>query len=76
MNTMTKRGQIDNVITYEHYCDETNDMTNIDPKYITLGSVCIVLHGAAGLQIYMADSQKNWVLLSGVIPSSEEEDNG
>lgn len=76
MNIMTKRGQEDNIITYEHYCDETSDMTNIDPKYITLGSVCVVLHGTTGLQIYMADSQKTWTLLSGAASSSEEEDNG
>lgn len=67
----SKRGQMDNVITYEHYCDQTSDMVNIDPKEITLGSVCIVIHGTAGLQIYMADSNKNWNLLSGATSNNQ-----
>lgn len=62
-NIMTKRGQQDNVITYEHICDTTADMNNIDPKYITLGSVAIVLKGSAGLEVYMATSNKEWIEL-------------
>lgn len=60
MNIMTKRGQQDNVITYEHFCDTTADMANINPDYITLGSVCVVVDGDAGLEIYIADSNKQW----------------
>ena len=60
-NIMTKRGQHDNVITYEHICDETADLQNIDPEYITLGSVALVLDGNAGLEVYMAKSDKTWV---------------
>lgn len=60
-NIMTKRGQHDNVVTYEHICDETADLQNIDPSYITLGSVALVLDGAAGLEVYMAKSDKTWV---------------
>lgn len=60
-NIMTKRGQQDNVITYEHICDTTADMANIDSKYITLGSVCVVLEGSAGMEIYMANSNKEWI---------------
>lgn len=60
-NIMTKRGQHDNVITYEHICDETADLQNIDPEYITLGSVALVLDGTAGLEVYMAKSDKTWV---------------
>lgn len=62
-NIMTKRGQQDNVITYEHICDTAADMNNIDPKYITLGSVAIVLKGSAGLEVYMATSNKEWIEL-------------
>ena len=62
-NIMTKRGQHDNVITYEHICDETADLQNIDPEYITLGSVALVLDGNAGLEVYMAKSDKTWVKL-------------
>lgn len=60
-NIMTKRGQHDNVITYEHICDETADLQNIDPEYITLGSVALVLDGTTGLEVYMAKSDKTWV---------------
>lgn len=64
-NIMSKRGQADNINTYEHICDTTADLANIDPKYITLGSVAIVLKGAAGLEVYMATSDKEWVNLVG-----------
>lgn len=60
-NIMTKRGQHDNVITYEHICDETADLQNINPEYITLGSVALVLDGTTGLEVYMAKSDKTWV---------------
>lgn len=61
-NITTKRGQVDNVITYEHICDTTADMENIDPQEITLGSVCIVLDG--GFEVYMANSNKEWIALA------------
>lgn len=61
MNIMTKRGTQDNAITYEHYCDTRADMENIDPQYITLGSVCIVVKGENNdLEVYIADSNKEW----------------
>ena len=63
MTVMTKRGQADNVITYEHICDTTADLDNIDPKYITLGSIALVLKGSAGIEVYMATSDKEWVEL-------------
>ena len=63
MNIMTKRGNLDNAVTYEHICDTTADLNNIDPRYITLGSVAVVLQGDAGIEIYMATSNKEWVEL-------------
>lgn len=63
MTIMSKRGSADNVITYEHICDTADDLQTIDPKQITLGSVAIVLKGAAGLEVYMATSDKEWVQL-------------
>lgn len=64
MNIMTKRGSQDNMITYEHYCDTTADMNNIDPKYITLGSVCVVISGESGeMDVYIAGSDKQWHLM-------------
>ena len=76
MTIMSKRGQADNIITYEHICDTTADLTNIDPKYVTLGSVAIVLKGSAGLEVYMATSDKEWVNLLGASSSNEEESGG
>ena len=62
---MTKRGQLDNVVTYEHICDTVADMANINPSYITLGSVCIVIKGENDdLEVYMADSRKEWKIVS------------
>lgn len=60
MTIMTKRGQLDNVVTYEHMCDTVEDLTKIDPQYITLGSVALVLKGASGVEIYLASSDKQW----------------
>lgn len=61
MNIMTKRGSSDNTITYEHYCDTATDMANIDEKYITLGSICVVVKGENNsLDLYIADSNKQW----------------
>ena len=63
-NIMTKVGQQDNVVTYEHICDQASDLTNINPDYVTLGSIALVLHGTGGIEFYMADSNKQWVKLS------------
>lgn len=67
-NIMTKRGQLDNVVTYQHFCDTTADLANIESKYCTLGSIAIVLQGdSGGLQIYIANSDKQWnPLTSGI----------
>lgn len=65
MTHTTKRGSYDNVITYEHMCDTTEDLQKIKPEYINLGSVAIVLQGNNGLEVYMANSQKEWIPLIG-----------
>ena len=70
---MTKRGQHDNIVTYEHICDFTSDLANINPEYITLGSVAIVLQGNAGLELYMATSDKTWIPLAGTANNSNEQ---
>lgn len=60
----TKRGQQDNVITYEHICDTAADLQNIDSNYINLGTIAIVLQGeSGGLEVYMANSNKDWVAM-------------
>lgn len=63
-NIMTKRGNLDNVITYEYICDTSSDLDSIEPEYINLGSVAIVLQGDSGLELYMATSNKEWVLIA------------
>lgn len=63
MNIMTKRGSIDSVITYEHMCDTTEDLQNIDPQTITLGSIAVVLQGESGIEIYIATSNKKWIAI-------------
>lgn len=60
---MTKRGSEDNEIVYEFMCDTIDDLDSLDRKYITLGSIAIVLQGAAGLEVYMANSSKEWIQL-------------
>lgn len=60
---MTKRGQKDNVVTFEHVCDTNADLQDINPSEITLGSTAIVLDGELGLEVYMAKSDKTWKLL-------------
>ena len=70
---MTKRGSLDNNITFEHYCDTAADLTNIDPNEINLGTIALVVEGTAGLEVYMAKSDKTWVLIYGGVSDEEEE---
>lgn len=68
MNIMTKKGSLDNVTPYEHYCDSTEDLNNIPKNQITLGSVAVVLQDSNNeeLQVYIANSNKEWIpLLNG-----------
>lgn len=67
---MTKRGSQDNVLTYEHFCDTQTDLANIDPQYITLGSVAVVIDG---MEMYIANSNKQWISMT---PTNEEENGG
>lgn len=60
---MTKCGHLDNVITHEFVCDTTADIQAIEPKDITAGSVAIVIQGDSGLEVYMANSKKEWINL-------------
>ena len=60
---MTKRGNMDNEVTYEFICDTASDIQNIPEEYATLGSVAIVLQGTNGLEVYMATSSHQWVEL-------------
>lgn len=63
-NIMTKKGSLDNIVTYEHYCDTILDLANIPANEISLGSTAIVLQGENGtLEVYIANSQKHWAPL-------------
>ena len=63
MTNMIKKGSQDNMATYEHVCDTAADLANINPEYITLGSTALVLLGEHGVELYMATSTKQWILL-------------
>ena len=69
---MTKRGNLDNIVTYEFICDTLADLLAIEPEYVTMGSIATVISGDSGFEVYMANSQKQWINLSG--GSSAEED--
>ena len=62
---MTKRGQADNIVTYEFICDTLSDLSKIDPQYITMGSIATVIEGDTGFEVYMANSQKQWINIGG-----------
>ena len=70
---MTKRGNQDNVVTYEFICDSTADLQAIDPQYITMGTVAIVIEGDSGFEVYMANSKKEWIMLGGSGSSDSDE---
>ena len=71
---MTKRGNADNVVAYEFVCDSTDDLAALDPQYVTMGSTAIVIDGESGFEVYMANSQGQWINLSG--GSAAEEQGG
>ena len=72
----SKRGAQDNIVTYEHICDTTEDLQKIDPHYITLGSTCIVVQGEnGGVDAYIATSDKQWVPLGGGSGSGSSEED-
>lgn len=68
---MTKRGNQDNIVTYEFVCDTTADLQTIEPRYVTMGSVAIVIKGDSGFEVYMANSKKEWVNLGALGGSSD-----
>lgn len=74
---MTKRGSLDNEITYEFICDTIADMNSIEPNYRTIGTVAIVLSGESeGLEVYIAGSDKQWSSLSAIGDSSSSSMTG
>jgi hypothetical protein len=50
-------------------CDSVADLNKIDPEYITMGSVAIVIND---FEVYMANSQKQWVNLAGGDTAEEQ----
>ena len=65
MNVMTKRGQLDNVVTYEHMCDTMADLNSVPFEESTIGSTAIVLQGDSGsMEVYIANGAHEWKLLN------------
>lgn len=60
---MTKRGSIDNETTNEFFCDTATDLANIPASLVNLGSVAVVLDG---MEVYIANSSKQWVSMTPV----------
>ena len=73
---MTKRGNLDNITTYEFVCDTTADLQAIDPQYITMGSVATVIEGDSGFEVYMANSQHQWTSLGSAASSGGNSSGG
>ena len=60
---MTQRGSQDNVVTYTHFCDTHADMDEIEKKYVTLGSSCVVIKDEKNnntLTFYLGTSEGTW----------------
>ncbi len=67
---MTKRGSMDNDVAYEFMCDTIADLNAIDPQYVVLGSVAVVIDG---FEVFIANSNKEWISLAS--SSDEDEEN-
>lgn len=65
---MTKSGSLDNEITNEFFCDTADDLANIPASLVNLGSVAVVLDG---MEVYIANSNKEWLSMT---PAEEEEE--
>lgn len=67
---MTKSGSLDNAVTNEFFCDTSADLGNIPSELVNLGSVAVVLDG---MQVFIANSQKEWKSMTPVSNEEEEE---
>ena len=67
---MTKRGSMDNDVAYEFMCDTAADLDAIDPKYVVLGSVAVVIDG---FEVFIANSNKEWISLASSSSDSDDE---
>ena len=67
---MTKRGSLDNEIANEFFCDTETDLNNIPNELVNLGSVAVVIDG---MEIYIANSNKEWISMT---PTSSEDEEG
>ena len=71
---LAKYGNFEAYATFQHYCDTYADLAKIDPSEINLGSVAIVIEGeSGGLEVYIAKSNKEWVLMGASSNEEEEE---
>lgn len=65
---MTKRGSLDNETTNEFFCDTIEDLMQISPKDINLGSIAIVIDG---MQVFIAGSNKQWNSMTPITDDNE-----
>lgn len=68
---MTKHGSLDNEITNEFFCDTIEDRNAIPASDINLGTIAIVLK--PGIQVFIADSNKEWNVFGATESEAEEE---
>lgn len=57
-----KRGSLDNEVTNQFFCDTAEDLNNIPPADINLGSVAVVLDP---FEVFIANSNKEWISFGG-----------
>ena len=57
MNILSKFGEAVNVATYQHICDNVEDLQKIPMDQINLGSRAYII--ATG-ELYIANSDKEW----------------
>ena len=67
---MSKRGSLDNEITNEFFCDGPEDLTKIPTSQINLGSVAVVVDP---FEMFIANSNKEWISLTPTEETEEEE---
>lgn len=69
---MSKRGSLDNEITNEFFCDAPEDLQRIPASLINLGSVAVVVDP---FEMYIANSQGEWISLTPTSSDTEEEES-
>lgn len=67
---MTKVGSLDNETSNEFFCDTVEDLNKIPANLINLGSVAVVIDD---MEVFIANSNKEWISMT---PTSSEDEEG